>query len=356
MSRVKKITIKPKKDQFEALKSQNVIDQFVRMVGIKQNKISIIMSYPKYLEYKKAITKILTVLKIMVDNIILEPYPDYKSNLLIFLSKVNLEKIFYFKTDIFSDMEIACGHADYSKLIPSDLDAFYKCYGELIESNLIKFIIVMYKYLIPHKEHIVNAQALSDKFLLSFGNMFKPLPNVDINFKEIYMNANKSGRELVLNILNKLFVNGNAVYELYTSPNYDMEDIVEFMTKNIEMIRKQIPRCDRAFDEILKSVHLLKNNYKTYFREYKQTENPLSMIESYIKDVYSKVEGDSVLAGQFQTIINYFRKKVTESGKMNDPKIAELFSHINMEDENFSEKDIPKDDDIIDINTEDYKN
>jgi len=320
------------KANFDILKSQNVVDQFVRMIGVKQNKVSITVSYEKYLQYKTHITKIVRILEILSNHPAL--HSDTKAVVLAFLIKIKLDRIFSFHTEKISELELRAGMANYEKLSPEELDDFYKCYERLIESDLIKFIIISFKNLIQYETEIT---AMDGKFLESAGNLFVPFPTLPVNFKQLYSESNPVGKTMILQTLAKLYLYCNKVYELYVSPNYDMSDIVDFMTKNIELIRKEIKGCDKAFDEILKSVHLLKSNYKTYFREYKQTHNPIAMIESYIKDVYSKVKSDMELGKQFRTIILFFRKKMNESGKSNDPKLAELFSHINMDDDAISE-------------------
>ncbi len=320
------------KANFDILKSQNVVDQFVRMIGVKQNKVSITVSYEKYLQYKIHITKIIRIIEILSNNPFL--HAENKASITSFLFKIRLDRIFSFSTDKITELELRADMANYEKLSQLELDAFYKCYERLIESDLIKFIIISFKNLIQHSESI---NAVDGKFLESAGSLFVPFPTINVNFKELYAKSDLVGKKMVLQTLSKLYLYCNKVYELYMSPNYDMSDIVEFMTKNIDLIRKEIKGCDKAFDEIMKSVHLLKSNYKSYFREYKQTSNPISMIESYIKDVYSRVESDAQLAFQFQTIIRFFRKKMNESGKSNDPKLAELFSHLDVEEENLSE-------------------
>ena len=104
------------------------------------------------------------------------------------------------------------------------------------------------------------------------------------------------------------------------------------------MLKKQIPRCNKAFGIIADSVKMLETNFKSYYKTSVEAENPSIIIESFIVDVSMKQKSNAEVTRQFRKIIMHMKRKSTNN---NDPRVKKLFSILNNQ---FSmmEKDIPK--------------
>ena len=112
-----------------------------------------------------------------------------------------------------------------------------------------------------------------------------------------------------------------------TSPDVDVTEFSEIIVKSIAAIKKQIPRCDKAFAQIEKSIGLLQNNFNGYYKDFIQSQNPSTIIESFVIDVSDSAKSDPQTARQFRKIINFYRKKT--QGKIKDPKLQAIFSALN---------------------------
>jgi hypothetical protein len=91
-------------------------------------------------------------------------------------------------------------------------------------------------------------------------------------------------------------------------------------------MKKTIPRCDKAFDIIKNSVELLEGNFKGYYRNSVEAENPSIIVESFIIDVSMSQKANASITGQFRRIIMYMKK---QSANNNDPRVKQLFKILN---------------------------
>jgi hypothetical protein len=112
------------------------------------------------------------------------------------------------------------------------------------------------------------------------------------------------------------------------SPDVDIVQFSELLISTISKLRKQIPRCDRAFDVIENSVNMLRTNFKDYFRMSVESENPATILESFIIDVASSQKANPSVVMQFRKITAFMKKN---AGNNKDPRVQKLFKMLNMQ-------------------------
>jgi hypothetical protein len=167
------------------------------------------------------------------------------------------------------------------------------------------------------------------------GLQFCPIYGADgINFKLLYCDPrlDEMDRKYLLMILHKVYVISHEIYDILTSPDIDIDEFVQVIMSSVDDVRKQIPRCDAAFNKIVESVDLLRNNFGDYYKDFVSSNNSAVIMENFIIDVSQRTEATPKLTAQFRKIISHYRKLASQ--KNNNPKLQMLFKHI---DKNFQE-------------------
>src|SRR5690606_13712758 len=98
----------------------------------------------------------------------------------------------------------------------------------------------------------------------------------------------------------------------------------------IGKVKAQIPRCERAFALLEKSVGLLRDRFAEYHRDVVTSQNPLILFERFVGDVAQNTSAkDARLAGEFRRIIQFFQKQIQARSATMDPHIARVFEVAN---------------------------
>lgn len=204
-----------------------------------------------------------------------------------------------------------------------------EAYNKLKESQEIQQIIVCGSVLGKHKKYLYDKDNLSDEFIRREpGLSMTPFPFTGLDLKKIWISDKFKDitKRFILSILCHVCKLGYACYDLVTSPNVDIKKFSQVLINNIGMLKKQIPRCDRAFDIIADSVKMLEGNFKNYYKTSVEAENPSIIIESFIVDVSMKQKSNANITRQFRKIIMHMKKK---SANNKDPRVKKLFSMLN---------------------------
>lgn len=114
----------------------------------------------------------------------------------------------------------------------------------------------------------------------------------------------------------------NKIVSDILSPDVDKIEFGHTIRNSILALRKQIPRCDKAFNEISKSVELFNDKFDNYYMEFVQSQSPTSIIHSYLIDVAAKNKTDLKITHQMQKIIRYFQKQQRNVNLPPNAKIA----------------------------------
>ena len=208
-------------------------------------------------------------------------------------------------------------------------DSVNNLYNKYVENELIKSAIVTSGFLKEYSKHFSDRNAIvigkSDSFIKQEpGISFKPMSFSDLDLKKMWVSEHMTNMSkiYILNILSHLHTIGCRLYDIVNSPNIDISKFSKILAKEIDKMRKKIPRCNEAFDIIKDSVGLLENNFTQYYRDSIESENMSLIMESFISDVLVCQKPSSVLTHQFRKIIMFIKKL---SAGNNDPMVKQLF-------------------------------
>jgi len=247
-------------------------------------------------------------------------------------------------------------------------------YKNLKDSEFIKSVIMTYRQLKEalaaeaerrkvKMETLDTEHDLADKNKLRGGFIKRSLGDVlhlfsfsSLNFKELCMagfvgspNKPKSMYNNILFMLYLIYSKCDQIYRLVSSPDIDVDKFSEALVGNIATIKKQIPRCNEAFDKIEDSVHLLRDKFGGYYKDFITSQNPGIIVENFVLDVAKDSKANSKVTRQFKQIIGFYKKKM--AGQIKDPKIKRIFDLVGA-NLNILEKKTGKDGEDVDDDDE----
>ena len=298
----------------------NLNGMFDQLTGVKDADPEIII--PKFVELKNMIRRLYKVYCVLMEfkefqKIFPEYQPQLKQTSEFFIKLMDTYNI-YEKTveteDKFEDMSG---------------EEVNKMYVALKDSEEVKSLIVASANLNHFKKDLYDEKDLKDTFIKKEpGVSFTPIPFCKLDLKRIWASDSGSAfvKKFLLTILHKTYTIGFSIYDNITSPNIDIKKFSNVLVESIKTIRKQVPRCDKAFDMIAESVSMLENNFKGYYKTSVEASNPSLIIESFIVDVSMKQKTNATITTQFRRIVMFMKKK---SQGNNDPRVKKLFGILN---------------------------
>lgn len=232
------------------------------------------------------------------------------------------------------------GIAASYETIPSVVSEQYlKVYKEAKDGKMVRLLRTTLENMIKNRLSFYNRDG--DKFTLKPYNDIKPsflfrydAPYAPIggllalDFKQWYIEeTDPNQKQFILGVLQKILQICLDLYDATNIPDIDPDDFVEIVVTSVNALKKKIPRCNEAFAKILDSIHMLKDNFTSYYKSFVVTENPTIIIESFISDIAKQSGNNIKVAKQFQTIINHYKNLVQKQGKSN-PKISKIFDAV----------------------------
>ena len=315
MSRVKTKKAMPKGSAEDVQMLNSMFDQ---MTGTANADPEILC--PKLLQLREALMKFHKVFTLFLNlNNFAEGFPECKEScdeIKLFLSKIEA-------------IGIEEPNADRAKISALDPQTLNDAFAALKNSHEVQQIIITSSTLGKHKKHLEDKDNLSDEFIKREpGLSMTPLAFSSLDLKKVWVsdNCKEMTRKFILNILSHAYTIGYGIYDLVTSPNIDIKKFSHVLINNIGSLKKQIPRCDKAFDIISDSVMMLEGNFKDYYKTSVEAENPSIIIESFIVDVSLKQKSNANVTRQFRKIIMFMKKK---SANNEDPRVKKLFAILN---------------------------
>lgn len=310
--KMKKIIPKGSEDASDALN-----DMFDQMTGSQNADPEIII--PKFIRLRELISKFIKIYTLLLNfNDFIHKFEEYKKEfdeIKDFIKKLQ---------DNLDNKEIT---EDNLKSMSSDqVNTLYK---NLKSKQEIQAIIVTSGNLGKHKRYLEDKNNLKDEFIKREpGLSLTPLSFTNLDIKLLWGSdkLTNMAKNYILNILNHTYLIGCDIYDVITSPDIDIKKFSYVLIKNIEKMKKQIPRCDKAFNIIKNSVEMLENNFKGYYRNSVECENPSIIVESFIIDVSMSQKASASITGQFRKIIMHMKRA---SANNNDPRIKKLFKILN---------------------------
>ena len=192
---------------------------------------------------------------------------------------------------------------------------------EFRDSESVQECISIYSQLIEYKQYL-ETEPPSDSWIkkMSIGvNIFDFTP-IDLSLLWGDYRGNSSIREFILNILSRLYKNSKVIYDEYTSPDIDIDEFSANIMNMFEMIKgvPELARCKNALNKLQEGADIFKSNIGTYYKDFAQSKNPMTFVESFISDVAS----DQASKKQNANIIFEFNKlrKFISNNMKNAPK------------------------------------
>jgi hypothetical protein len=272
-------------------------DMFAQMTGEGNADVEIII--PKLIQLGQSIKKYIQIYELLIGfKEFRNSFPEYEFNFLEIQTFIDQLKVLV-SDDI--------NKKNLNKLSVEDVNKIYK---KLKNAKEIQTIIIISGNLKKYKRYLSDMQNLKDEFIKREpGLSFTPLKFTKLDLKVLWASEKLTNmaKKYILNILSHTFSIGHNIYKLITSPDIDISKFSEVLIKNIDKMKKQIPRCDKAFDVIANSVNLLENNFEGYYKTSVEAENPSIIVESFIIDVSMSQKSNPSVTSQFRKIIMFMK-------------------------------------------------
>ncbi len=328
------------KIKIKTIKDKELADMFNQMLGTGNVNLSV--CWPRYNEIKSYIQRAVDTLDLFANKSkFYTMFPELvgcqkEINTFIETARKGMSEQY--------NVDLSAYDGKFEEVSEEDVKKFGQLYDELKHCDIVNALVETCDSLIVHKKHIENSSALNHKFILMMpGAEFCPFPFTKLNIKyavssisanAVSNNATHPMIDLILIVLNKMYTLSYNLYRLINTPDIDIDDFVEVVMRNIQEARKHIPRCNKAFDKLAKSVEMLKDNFPTYYRDFVQSSNSTIIIENFVLDVANNTKADVELMRQFRQIIMHYRKVASQQVK--NPQVKGLLDKIN---EQFSKFD-----------------
>lgn len=308
-----KVKVKAVKQQ---LADKNVTSMFNQMLGAEDADPAIVI--PKYKLIMNKSQSLAKILSAATEDILRKTFPseskgcDDIKNFVDSLNDIN-----------FIDIPEDNITPELSKKIREE-------YNKLKSNNNIRIIIMTCKNLIEYTGKFGIGKEFDDSFIARIpGFEFSPFPFSSLNIKQIWISPHVTDhiKKYIFTVMNIVLNISKVVYKTVTSPDVDVKEFSKAIIKSIALVKKKIPRCDKAFAKIEQSVSLLEGNFDGYYKDFIQSKNPSTIIESFVIDVSQSGGTDAQTTRQFRQIINYYQRAT--AGKIKDPKIKQVFDMLN---------------------------
>ena len=303
----------------------NVTSMFNQMLGTERPDAMVVK--PKYEELLKVLMTTSDKITKFAQTVINKMFPEHVEHfrsMIKFSVDIQRKCIELGIKDLPSDVTLWKDH--YNTMVDN--------YLKLKECDVVKRLIKVCGALKKQKRYIGDVDNLSAQFIMDSAEPdfcilgeFTQLP-----FKQMFiddrMRDRPEAKAYVLNFLNILWERTYELYKIITSPDVDVDKFVEIVSSSIDQVKKQIPRCNDAFDKIKNATHMLKDNFGDYYKDFVESENPSIIMENFISDVANGTDGDPKLVGQFKRIIGFYKKNAAAHMQKN-PQLKQVFSMVN---------------------------
>lgn len=295
------------------VKAKNVQDpeltiMFQQMVDPEQADSEVV--FPKYLTVRQKISAVARFLETLATGPIAEAAPD------IDMSEI-LDK----------------AHAMRDQLVEHQYtkDEISTKWHSFKDTMPVQECIMICSYLSPYKADLQDKDNLSGRWItrMTLGTHVFP----DMEF-DLYLLWNRDNifnseqlKKYILTLFSMLYRTTHDIYQITTSPDIDIDKFSVILIDAIKRVQQQpeLSRCGMAFRKISESVEMLKDNFSGYYKDFIQSKNPSTIIESFVLDVAENQQGSAELTRQFRKIISYYRK-ISQQNRMNNPDVKKLFN------------------------------
>ena len=341
----------------KTLKDPDLLDAFNKMMGNTDPEPDIVI--PKHKRIHLQSTEIIGLLSKFVaspcSGAFTPQFPKAFNQIRSFIEESNacLNSLILEENDnVMSSEDLQAMNADPAKLntFLMDVNKQYKSadlgekYRKLKQCSVVQEIIMIARRLktaltleqkrTAAKTHnLEDKKILTDGFIMNSDGDYLTLFNfTSLDFKQMFCSdlMVDEYRKYVLLVLHLIHVRAMAVVKDVTSPDVDVDKFSEVCVGNIDNMRKLIPRCDKAFDKIVNSVGMLKENFDGYYKDFvtSQSANPNIIIENFVIDVANSNKADVQTTRQFREIIKFYHDRIA-SQKVTDPRLLKMIGMVS---------------------------
>ena len=259
--KVKKIMPKGSPDDANVLN-----DMFSQMTGAENADPEIII--PKLCKLYTLLNKYSKIYQMLLKfNEFIDKFPEHENDFLDIRKFIeNIAKI--------SDSGNSITEESLKNSTSDNVNTMYK---KLKDTAEVQSIIVISGELDKYKKYLSDKNNLGDEFIKREpGLSLKPLTFTNLDLKILWASNKLSimAKKYILNILSHTYLIGHEMYQTITSPDVDIKKFSRVLINNIDKMKKQIPRCNKAFDIIANSVNMLENKFDGYYKTSVEAENP----------------------------------------------------------------------------------
>lgn len=209
-------------------------------------------------------------------------------------------------------------------------DQIAEKWSDFKDSMPVQESVIICSYLATYKQYLEKKDDLSDHWIKRAGigmHIFK-FSSLDIYLIWHDQRMTQKLKDYILLLLHMLYTVSLEIYNLMSSPDIDIARFSEVLIEAITKVQQQpeLHRCKKAFNQIKNSVGLLQTNFSGYYKDFIQSKNPSTLIESFVVDVANNEKSDPESTRQFRKIVAYYGKVSRQSGKTQDPRLAKIFS------------------------------
>ena len=349
-SKIKQIK---KKTNINNTDFNNLSDLFNQMTG-DSTKLDPEITVPKFLKILELLNKFKIILNIFynhimikdicIDNTILiddyEKIFNYIENLKNYIDTLHN---YNYSLDNLKKENININDITLNLLYDDKkVEEFTTIYINLKKSEYINVNLEMINILQNYKKFIENDELLQSIWLSPNylpGNIFELFPFTNLNIKFIYNfdfhnnDDNLYLKKFITNIINKLYKCSIAIYNIILEVDFDISKFTDIILNNMDRLKNELPRCERAFNTIESALIKIKTNFNKYFKDFEKTKDPSTILGNFMKDIYDNNREDPVLIGQLKKIISYFANKI-KNQKNIPTHITNLISQLQKLSEN----------------------
>jgi hypothetical protein len=305
----------------KTIKDKGMMKMFNGMLG--DGNINIPIAYKKFIDIKNTAVSTIQIVEKLTTHPFFSKTTKYKQRVQA-LEKFVQDSNEIIATDMVDNLE---KYPTPDSATEQEKDIFKEMYSKMKKLEFLRNLILTCRNLARDKSKLEEKRY---SFIENMaGNEYKPLSFCEWNLKEIFIDTSipKDVKTYLIMWLYLLYKRTHDIYQYLTSPDIDVDEFVNVVLNSLKQIKKQIPRCDRAFKKIEDSVGLLKENFNSYYRDFISTQNPSIMIENFVIDVSKDAKTDPDTVRQFRKIIMCYRKMA--QGRIKDPKVKALFDRAS---------------------------
>lgn len=205
-------------------------------------------------------------------------------------------------------------------------------YNSVKKGDYVNSMIELLKNMMPYKTELSEDNF---RWIESVpGCSLNLFPFSDLNFKFIYnfefddKDYTNHKNKFIHGILQKLYKCCAEMHGVITEAGFDISAFVDLIIDNLGTFRKDVPRCDEAFDVITEALGRMKSNFGKYYKDYEITNDPSMILEAFLKDLYDDNKNNPKIIAQLKKIISHYSNKITNNSNVS-PKVSNLVSKLN---------------------------